>query len=360
MLALLLAGLPVMLLAPAGAAAQAPRGPQPVVLAAAETAEVYDRIEVLGTLEANESVVLTANVGERIVELLFTEGERVSAGDLLVVLEQEEERARLEAANAILAERRAAFARTTRLEERQIAPTAQVDERRAALREAEAEVEIARAQLQDRSLLAPFDGRIGLRRVSPGTLVEPGDPIATLADIAQLKLTMDVPSRFLGQLRPGLRLRARTSAFPDRDFEGRLQVIDTQIDPVTRTVAVRALVPNPEELLRPGLLMTAELLSAPRQAVVVPEEALVPRDQRNFVYLAVPGEGGDPRAERREVRIGARRPGSVEIVAGVEAGAQVVIHGSLDLQPGAPLRVLGVADGETGVAEILARGRGEG
>lgn len=341
-------------LQPMGSRAQDGPGLPSVILAPVQDAEVYDRTEALGTLEANESVVLTANVTERIVELRFREGDTVAAGDLLVVLEQAEELATLEAAQAILAERQAAFARTEQLRAREFAARAQLDERRAAMQEAEAEVDIARARLQDRNILAPFDGRIGLRQVSPGTLVEPGDPIATLRDISVLKLTMTVPSRFLSRVRPGLRIRADTDAFPDQAFEGTVDVIDTAVDPVTRTITIRALIPNEQGLLRPGLLMTAELLANPRTALVVPEEALVPLDRRNFVFVANgPDEDGTVGVERREVRIGTRRPGTVEILEGLAPGEQVVVHGTLNLDDGDAVRVLGVTDGETTVADIL-------
>jgi len=334
--------------------AQAGSGLQPVILAPVRQGEVHDRTEALGTLEANESVVLTANVTERIVELRFREGDTVAAGDLLVVLEQAEELATLEAAQAILAERQAAFARTEQLRARDFAALAQLDERRAAMQEAEAEVDIARARLQDRNILAPFDGRIGLRQVSPGTLVEPGDPIATLRDISVLKLTMTVPSRFLSRLQPGLRIRAGTDAFADQAFEGTVDVVDTAVDPVTRTITIRALIPNEQGLLRPGLLMTAELLANPRTALVVPEEALAPLDRRNFVLVANdPDEDGTVAVERREVRIGTRRPGTVEILEGLAPGEQVVVHGTLNLEDGDAVRVLGVTDGETTVADIL-------
>ncbi|MCB9946873.1 MAG: efflux RND transporter periplasmic adaptor subunit [Rhodospirillaceae bacterium] len=351
--------LPLVLLAGAlwlqVAVASAQGGGRAVIVAPVVESELYDRIEALGTLEANESVVLTANVNERIVELAFQEGQTVSAGDLLVVLEQDEEQAMLDAALAVLAERQSAFDRTQQLSDREFAARAQLEERRAALQQAEAEVEIIQARLRDRSILAPFDGRIGLRQVSPGTLLEPGDPIATLSDISVLKLTMTVPSRFLSEVRTGLHIRATTNAFPDREFEGTIDVIDTAVDQVTRTITLRAVIANDDGLLRPGLLMTAELLSNPRSGVVVPEEALVPLDRRNFVFV-VDGETADATVSRREVRIGTRRPGTVEIVEGLDAGVRVVVHGTGDLEDGDAVHVIGVADGETAIRDILSGG----
>lgn len=335
---------------------------QPVILAPVRQEVITDRIEALGTLEANERVVLTANVTERIAALHFTEGQNVAAGDLLVALEQQEERAMIRAAEAVRDERQSAFDRTQQLSRRNFAAVSVVDERRAALEQAEAELLVARSRLQDRNIRAPFAGRIGLRQVSPGTLVEPGDPIAVLSDISMLKLTMTVPSRYLGRLQPGLPIRAHAQAFPGRTFDGTVEVVDTAIDPVTRTAAVRALIPNEEGLLRPGLLIEVDLLANRRTALLVPEEALVPEGRRNFVFVATgPGTGstasGGPLAvERREIAIGARRPGAVEVLEGLPAGGQVVVHGTTRIEDGETVRVLGVIDDETSIADILGGG----
>lgn len=351
--------LAVLLFLPSGAGAQEPDGLRPVILAPVQREEIADRIEALGTLQANEQVVLTANVTERIVALRFEEGQSVEAGALLVALDQAEERAMVRAAEAVRDERQSSFDRTRQLSERDFAATSLLDERRAALEQAEAELQVAHARLQDRNILAPFAGRIGLRQVSPGTLVEPGDPIAVLSDIAVLKLTMTVPSRFMARLEPGLPVRARAQAFPDRVFEGTVDVVDTAIDPVTRTATVRARIPNTEGLLRPGLLMEVDLLANRRTALLVPEEALVPEGRRNFVFVAGGPDEAAARAgatltvERREIAIGDRRPGAVEVPEGLSPGDAVVVHGTTRIADGDTVRVLGVVDEDTSVADIL-------
>lgn len=352
--ALLFGALPGALLFGAlpAAAQQGAGDPVPVILTPVERTTFHDRIESVGTLKASESVTLTVNVSEKIVDLLFDDGRRVEEGELLVVLEQAEERAAVDAAQAVLAERRAAFSRSSQLQQQQFATAAQLDERRAAMQQAEADLEIARARLHDRTIVAPFDGVIGLRNISVGTLVEPGDPIAVLSDISTLKLDFAVPSSFLAALRPGLAIRAKTTARTDRDFEGVVSSVDTVIDPVTRAITVRALVPNPEDFLRPGLVMTVELLKNPRNVLVVPEESLVPLDRRNFVFVAEP-DGDERVARRREVTIGARRPGEVEIVEGLQEGQQIVVHGTLKVADGDPLRVLGVASDDHSISDIL-------
>lgn len=337
----------------APAAAQATPSPSvPVIIKPAVRDLFHDTVEAVGTVKANESVVLSPSVNERIAELLFDDGQEVRQGDLLVILDQDEERAAVSAAEAVLAERRASFSRSSQLQQQQFATTAQLDERRAALRQAEAELDIARARVEDRTLSAPFDGIIGLRNVSVGALVGPGDPITTLSDISTLKLDFAVPSTFMTALRPGLAIRASSPALKDHAFQGEVSSVDTQIDPVTRSITVRAMIPNRERLLRPGLVMTVELLNNPREPLVVSEEALVPYDRRNFVFVVVE-ENGVPVARRQEVRTGGRRPGEVEILDGLSEGDRVVVHGTLKLEDGDPVRVLGTETPDNSVTDIL-------
>lgn len=342
--------------APAQQAGQRPA--VPVIVRPVERDTFHDRVEAVGSLKANEAVTLSPSVSERIVELLFDDGQDVQEGDLLVVLEQTEERAAVDAAEAVLAERRAAFGRSSQLQQQQFATAAQLDERRAALQQAEADLDIARARVQDRTILAPFDGVVGLRNVSVGALVSPGEPIARLTDISTLKLDFAVPSTFLTTLRPGLEIEARSPAVPGQVFKGKVGSVETTIDAVTRSITVRALLPNEGAVLRPGLVMTVELLKNPRQALVVAEEALVPYDRRNYVFV-VAEEDGRSVARRRRVEIGARRPGEVEILEGLAAGETVVVHGTLKLEDGAAVEVLGTETDDNPVSAIL-QGRASG
>lgn len=324
--------------------------PPPVVLAAAAGESITDRIEALGTLRANESVELTATVTQTIAELGFSDGERVKKGQVLASMTSQEERALLNEATATADEARRQFERAQQLAKTGATSVSSLDEARRNNDTAQARLKAIDSRYRDLIVLAPFDGVVGLRNISVGALVRPGDLITTIDDDRTMKLDFAVPSRFLGSLAPGLAVEAKTSAFGDEVFRGEILSVDSRVDPVTRTVTVRAQIPNPERLLKPGLLMTVELLGRPRTAVMIPEGALMPLGTKSFV-LVVSEESGVPLAQRREVEIGARQPGSVEILSGIQPGERVVTHGTQRASQGGPVRISAVDDGKTPVLE---------
>lgn len=305
-----------------------PAEPKVVFVVEAKVDEFVDRIEALGTTKANESVDVTSNITEKVVEIRFDDGQTVVAGDVLVVLDAAEE----QSAEAVLAEKRLAFQRAQELESRKFAATAHLDERRAALRQAEADIAMIRSRIADRIIRAPFGGVVGLRDVSVGALIEPGDRITTLDDTSIVKLDFSIPSTYLAALKRGLPIVARSVSFPGRLFKGSIKSIGSRIDPVTRSVIARATLSNADGALRPGLLMTVELLKNARKTVVVPESALVSRGRKHLVYVVDESDGNV--VVRREVKIGARRPGEVEILSGLNAGETVIVQGSFRVRPG--------------------------
>ncbi|MEE4202382.1 MAG: efflux RND transporter periplasmic adaptor subunit [Halieaceae bacterium] len=339
------------ILAATTAAARAPG----VIVTEVREAPLADRIEALGTLKARESVVITANVTDSISALHFDDGDRVKAGAVLVEMMSGEEHALLEESKARVAEAERQYQRVKSLEASGSASASLLDERRRDIETARAALTATESRLADRLVKAPFDGVVGLRNISLGALVQPGDVITTLDDDARLKLDFAVPSVFLGTLAPGVEVEARTRAFPDQLFRGTISSLDSRVDPVTRSVQVRALIDNEERLLRPGQLMTVELLRNPRQALMVPESALLHRGEAHFVFVVRAGD--EPLVEKRPVEIGARRPGEVEILAGLAAGEQVITHGLQKVKPGAAVEIIAVDDGSKSLKELLNPGR---
>jgi membrane fusion protein, multidrug efflux system len=312
---------------------------------AVATAEVTERefadiVTALGTARANESVAITAKVSDTISRIGFDSGERVVSGQVLIEQTDREEAAALNEARATRREAQQEQERFRDLAERGIAPSQRVQETQAALDRAIARVGAVEARMADRIIRAPFDGRVGLRNISVGELVGPGDVIATLDDDSVIKLDFTVPERFFAALEAGIPLRARSDAYPDRVFEGVIAEVETRIDPVTRSVIVRAEIPNPDGLLRPGMFMTVEIRRGERVRPAIPEGALIRVSDDAFVYVVVETETGHS-VQRRPVDVGLRTSGVLEILSGLEAGEQVVSEGTHRVQPGMPVQIAG-------------------
>ncbi|MCG8486964.1 MAG: efflux RND transporter periplasmic adaptor subunit [Chromatiales bacterium] len=321
-----------------------------VILAEVREDDFVEKIEALGTLKANESVVLTVNVTESVTAIHFDDGQRVSQGQVLVEMTSREEHALLEEARANLNEAKRQFKRVRSLESRGIEAQSLLDQRQRELDTAKARLAAIESRLADRLITAPFPGVVGLRNISVGALVEPGDMITSLDDVRVMKLEFAVPSSYLADLQPGLTIVARTRAYQQVVFEGRVKVVDSRVDPVNRSVLVRAMLPNSEGRLKPGMLMTVELLHKPRRTLLIPEAALMPKGRQQFV-MRVHGE--ENLVEKVEIKIGSRQPGTVEVLDGLKAGDRVITHGTDKARVDAPVRIKGVEDGSQSVDRIL-------
>jgi membrane fusion protein (multidrug efflux system) len=302
-----------------------------VVMARVAPVEWRDTIEALGTARANESVTLTAKVSETVRRVGFDSGDVVRAGDVIVDLSSGAQLAGLEEARAAYQEAERQLARGQELAQKQLISASQLDTQRSTRDAAKARMDVVRAQLSDRVITAPFDGILGLRQVSPGSLVTPGTPIATLDDISVIKLDFSVPERYLAVLARGQDIAAHSETYPGRDFAGKVASVDSRVDPVTRSVTVRAEVPNPERLLRPGMLLSVRLYQAPRSAIVVPEIAVLQVGTDAYVFRVT----RDQTAQRVKVGLGSRRRGEVEISSGLSAGDVIVTEGAVKLRDGA-------------------------
>lgn len=305
-----------------------------VVTAHAAQKEFAHEVEALGTLRANESVDITAKVADRVAAIHFNEGQQVRKGDVLIELDNTEARADLAAAEAAASDSRSQYKRSQELFNTKALSEAQLDQLHATLLANEARVAAARSRLADRVISAPFNGRVGLRNVSLGGLVNPGAVITTLDDLSVVKLDFAVPEVFLATLQPGLTVQAISTAYPDAPFAGRVASVATRVDPTTRAVTIRALIDNRDGRLRPGMFMTVKLVRQEGQALMLPEQAIVPENDQQFVYVIEDGH-----ARKREIKIGRRRPGEVEILQGLTADDGVVVDGTLNLRDGLPVRV---------------------
>jgi membrane fusion protein, multidrug efflux system len=308
-------------------------GPAYVTLAPVRSERVSQKLEALGNARANESVDISTKTSNIVTAIRFRDGERVKRGQVLVQLDDAQARADVAAAQAALTESESQFNRSRELLNTQVLSKSSFDQLEATLKANRARLGAATARLEDTVIRAPFSGRVGLRRVSVGTLISPGDVITTLDDTSVIKLDFSVPESFVAALREGLSVHATAPAFPGRSFQGQVASIDSRVDVTTRSVTVRALLANEDGALKSGMFLNVSLANDERTALVIPEEALTPEAERQYVFVVADGK-----AERREVRIGGRQPGSVEIVAGLKAGERVVVEGTQKVRDGSVVK----------------------
>ena len=312
--------------------------PQPpgVIVAEAVMQPFPLSAEALGNARANEAVDIRPEITAAITRILFEEGQSVSKGDILLELENSEPLADLAAAKAALVDSESQYRRSAELFKTKVVSASQLEQLEARRDADLAAVRAAESRLAHTVIRAPFDGQLGLRRVSMGSIVSPSTVITTLDDTSQIKLDFDVPEVFLARLERGLTVTAHSAAWPDLEFHGEVISIDTRVDPVSRTITVRALLPNEPSRLRAGMFLTVSLLKEDVVSLLIPEQALIPERSKQFVFVV----NDQDLVERREVATGRRRPGQVEILAGLSPGELVVTEGTQSARPGQPVRIV--------------------
>jgi membrane fusion protein (multidrug efflux system) len=306
------------------------RPPVAVVVTEVKQDRFYDQVQALGTARAFESLAITANVTDTVVATFFKDGQQVKRGQTLVQLEDAEEQAELALAKVRLHEQQREFKRIEDLVRQRTVARSELDRLQSQIDAARAMVDQELAKIADRHISAPFSGQLGFRMVSKGALVSPGTVITTLDDISTIKLDFAVPERFLATLSRGSEIIALSDAFPGERFVGSVASIDPRINPSTRSVTVRAHLPNKKSRLRPGMLLKITLIKDSRDTLVIPEEALLTIRDQQYVYLV----DEEARVVRIPVRVGQRRPGEVEILEGLSPGQQVISRGKLKVREG--------------------------
>jgi membrane fusion protein (multidrug efflux system) len=321
------------------AVAQSPAkkpGGLPVKAAPVKVGKVTHEVTAVGTLLADESAVIRPEVAGRVTAIHFNEGQVVAAGARLVSLDATEVQAQLAASRADerLTEQRAE--RAGELFKKNFISQQALDDAREAYKKATAQRQENEARVAKTEIRAPFAGTVGLRQISAGAYLKAGEDIARLDKIDAMKLDFRVPEVYLGRIRRDQPVAVRVDAFPGEPFAGRVYALETTVDDKTRTVLLRGRVDNKAGKLRPGMFARVTLeLGTNDKATLIPEQAIVPRGNRNFVFRVVGGK-----AALTEVALGARSPGQVEITRGLKPGEVVVTDGQLKLQDGTPVMVL--------------------
>ena len=306
-----------------------------VVVAEIREQRFIDEVQALGTALANESVEIKSRIPSLITVIAFEEGQFVAKGDLLLELENREIRAQVAVADAELKETQSIYDRNRSLIDTQAISVSNLEQLQAAMHVDEANVEAAKARLANTVIRAPFAGQIGLRRISPGSFVDTQTVITTLDDTRTIKLEFSVPETFVPALSLGMEIAAESLVYPDRLFHGSVSSIDTRLDPVSRSIQVRALIPNEDDVLKPGMFLSVNLKRDRGDVLVAPEEAIVPEGSAQFVFLV----NGDTVKQQR-VELGRRIPGSVEIVSGVQSGDIVITEGTQKVREGSQVEIV--------------------
>jgi membrane fusion protein, multidrug efflux system len=298
------------------------------------------QVLAVGTIRSNESVIIRPEIAGRITQINFVEGQKVKKGQVLVQLDSSIERAELAQAQAALVLAKANYERADELVKRNAGTGRALDEARAALRTQEAAVQLSQARLDKFTLVAPFDSMIGLRKMSIGDYVSGGAELVNVEMVDPLKVDFRVPEIFLASLRTGQKAAISIDALSDRKFEAEVFAIDPLVDQAGRSVVIRARVPNPDDVLRPGLFARVLLTIEERKnAVFVAEQSLIPVGDQHFVFKVVDKDGAKVVALTK-VKIGERRKGEVEIIEGLAAGDSVVTAGLLKIRDGMPIQIV--------------------
>ncbi len=317
---------------------------QAVAVAVVGQRQFSDELRVLGVARGLRSVNVTAPASELITRVMFRDGQYVRAGQPLVELQAREEDAAIIEARARVAQAERDYERTKTLADRGVAPRVLAEQALADLEVARAGLQAAQARLGDRVIRAPFSGVLGLTTVTPGTLVGPNTVITTLDDISAVRVDFPIPERFVATLRPGTAISARSDAFGEQTFGGRIALLDTRVDETTRAVIARAEIPNPGGAIRPGMAMNVSVSQGVRTSLAVPEAAVQYEGDSAYVFRIAPGERGSV-AQRVEVETGVVEGGFVEVLSGVSAGDRLVGSGLNRIQPGAPVTPAGAGGG---------------
>ncbi len=305
----------------------------PVKAAQARLEKVSAKLEAVGDLQAGESIVLRPEIAGRVSAIRFEEGHKARAGDVLVELNAEEQRSAYAQSEAALKLEQESFKRIKEVRAKNLVSQQQYDESFAKLQNAQAVLERDRVRLARTQLFAPFDGILGLRQVSLGEYVSPGQALVNLESVDPVKLDFKLAEKYAAHVVKGLKFEVDVDAWPGRTFHGEIQAVDPRLDEGTRTVKVRARLPNHDLALKPGMFARITLdLGHVRDALFVSEQAVLAKGSASMLFRIVDGK-----ALLTPVTTGERRPGFVEISTGLKPGDWIVIDGQIKLRDGAPV-----------------------
>lgn len=290
-------------------------------------------LTALGRLQAKQSVDIAANVTERVKVLHFNEGQVVKRGQILITLEDQEERASLQEAKALAAEAQRQYQRVKDIENKGSITQSMIDEKYRQWQTAQAQIQVIEARLADRQIVAPFDGQLGLSLYSLGAMVSPGAKMVSLDDTSEMYLDLYVATRYLPQLKIDLALNLQVAAYPQHTFHGKILAISPRLEADLRLVKVRALIPNPLGLLKTNMSVKAQIQLTPQSQLRVPNTAFMMLGDQTFVYRLIADQDKGYKAQKTLVTLGDMGSKTSEVLTGLKAQDLVVSQGVLRLKP---------------------------
>lgn len=328
-----LAGFIVYLYLSAGGAAPTKKGGQQentVRTAKVAMAPLNREVKALGTALAYDSAKIVSATSDYLTFLQIREGQSVKKGEIIAQLNDTEEKARVNELAALLSEQKRQLARLKNLTRTQASAISLLDEQQAKVNATQAQLDAVQARLSEMVIRAPFDGLIGLRQVSEGAFISTGTVLTTLDDISTIRVEFNVAERYLADLAPELALNITNVAYGNTVFQGKIKALDPRLDPVTRSIKVHGVIDNQSLKLRPGMLLNVSIQLANAAVLQVPEKAIVPLQNRHYVFVV----NADNTVKQIEIQLGERIPGSVEVLSGLATGDEIVIEGTQKLRSG--------------------------
>lgn len=298
--------------------------------------KIYDPVEALGTAIANESVDITTNVTEIVKTVDFTDNMSVKKDQIIITLEMDEELAQKREQELQLKEHERELKRLQRLVRKKAATKQQLEQRKTLVEISKQKIAQIEAKIANRIIKAPFDGVLGLRNISKGSLIKPGDLITTLDDLSKINIDFVVPAIYLPNLFVDMPIRVFSDVYADQEFIGKISFIDSRVDQDTRSIKVRAVIDNEDLILRQGLLLDVVLFKNERLAVLIPEESIISNKNQNFIYIL--DEKGQ--VKKQEVILGKRQQGLVEVKSGLADNIKIVSNGIIKIRDGDQVQIL--------------------
>ncbi|TNJ24515.1 efflux transporter periplasmic adaptor subunit [Aeromonas hydrophila] len=298
-------------------------------------------IKLVSKLTANRSVVISPEVTGRIVKIAVRSGQQVKQGDVLIALDAGKQQAELAEQSASVRDESRKLRDMRRLVARGAITTSELEGQEATVAQAQARADAAKYELSLRTLLAPFDGSVSLIDLSEGALVNSGDTLLHLDELAKLRLDLAVPERYLSLLRPGMAVTATSSAWPDQSFRGVLETLDSRVSNDTQNIKARVIIPNPDGQLRPGMLLNVELSLPPQKMTLIPAQSVEYAGEQRFVYRLEP----NGKVKRVPVVLGDTHGEEVWVTEGLKVGDRIVVEGLVNLRDGVSVHDLAEVKG---------------